>query len=155
MKQALFPGDELRQRREELGLSSADVYRRTRIPISYLDAMEQGSVAELPSMCYALGFVRTYCRYLVRDPERYCDGLRACTQPVPGRFLRRKLSSPDWSIPAWFNEAVVWLGVCLVIAAAWFAYTVLVRPNADAADSHVEAETMEMVVPPPPADLDY
>jgi hypothetical protein len=155
MKVAQFPGNELRQRREELGLSPADVYRRTRIPMPYLAAMEQGNVADLPPKCYALGFIRTYCRFLGLEPERFCDCLHACTQPPPGRFLRRHASSAGWSRPVWFNEAAAWFGVCLIIAFTWFAYTILLRPNADVTDSHVDAGAVKMVVPPAPDELDY
>ncbi len=155
MNQTDFPGDELRERREELGLSTADVYRKTRIPISYLVAMERGAVTELPPMCYAAGFVRTYCRFLKLDPERFCDCLRACTQPPPGRFLRRTSSSPAWTWPSWLNETLTWAAVCAGFLLAWFTYSAVLRPNADATDSHVEAGTTEMVLPPPPAELDF
>ena len=71
MKQTGFPGHELREQRQELGLSPSDVYRKTRIPMRYLSAMEEGDVSSLPPMCYAQGFVKTYCAFLGLDAERY------------------------------------------------------------------------------------
>jgi len=53
-------GQEIRARREELGLTFEDVYQKTRIQLSYLDALENANYEILPSPVYTLGFIRTY-----------------------------------------------------------------------------------------------
>ena len=51
-------GDRLRRLREESGLDLGDVATRTRIPLRHLEAIERSDYAALPSMTYAIGFVR-------------------------------------------------------------------------------------------------
>src|ERR1700730_9851324 len=57
-------GDELRQRREALGLDLADVAAALRIKPAYLMALEAGCFEELPAAVYAIGFMRAYADYL-------------------------------------------------------------------------------------------
>lgn len=57
-------GRVLRTAREERRLSPADVSRRLKLPIRYLEALEAGEWHELPEGSYARLFVRTYAKYL-------------------------------------------------------------------------------------------
>ena len=59
--------DELRQRREALGLDLADVAAALRIKPAYLLALEAGHPNELPGAVYAIGFIRAYADYLGLD----------------------------------------------------------------------------------------
>ncbi|MFA5964778.1 MAG: helix-turn-helix domain-containing protein [Sphingomonas sp.] len=61
----LFPksaGEKLREAREALGLSLAEIAARTRIPLRQLEAIEQSDFAQLPSITYAVGFAKAYAR---------------------------------------------------------------------------------------------
>src|SRR5260370_32992576 len=60
-------GDELRQRREALGLDLADVAATLRIKPAYLMALEAGRPEELPGPVYAIGFIRAYADHLGLD----------------------------------------------------------------------------------------
>jgi cytoskeleton protein RodZ len=60
-------GDELRQRREALGLDLADVAAVLRIKPAYLIALETGCPGDLPGAVYAIGFMRAYADYLGLD----------------------------------------------------------------------------------------
>lgn len=53
-------GQELRHRRAERGESLASVSNTTRIPVTYLHAIERLDEDALPAMGYALGYVRSY-----------------------------------------------------------------------------------------------
>ena len=55
-------GQELRGRREQRGETLAHVSKTTRIPQSYLTAIERLDKDNLPSMSYTLGYVRTYAK---------------------------------------------------------------------------------------------
>jgi cytoskeleton protein RodZ len=57
-------GDELRHRREALGLDLGEVAATLRIKPTYLAALEAGSPEELPGAVYAIGFMRAYADYL-------------------------------------------------------------------------------------------
>ena len=60
-------GDELRQRREALGLDLGEVAATLRIKPTYLAALEAGRPEELPGAVYAIGFLRAYADYLRLD----------------------------------------------------------------------------------------
>lgn len=57
-------GAELGAKRMEYGLSLKDVAEKLHIQQSYLDAIERLDKESLPTLGYALGFVRTYARFL-------------------------------------------------------------------------------------------
>ena len=60
-------GDELRQRREALGLDLAEVAATLRIKPAYLAALEAWRPNELPGAVYAVGFIRAYADHLGLD----------------------------------------------------------------------------------------
>lgn len=79
-------GASLRARRVELGLNLDEVADRLRIRRTYLTAIEDGRVDELPGPIYAVGFVRTYADYLGFQPvpavERFKAELARALQPT-------------------------------------------------------------------------
>jgi cytoskeleton protein RodZ len=79
-------GASLRARRVELGLDLNDVADRLRIRRTYLAAIEDGRVDELPGPIYAVGFLRTYADYLGFQPvpavERFKAELARALQPT-------------------------------------------------------------------------
>lgn len=146
MNPIAFPGDELRERREQLGLTPDDVFRKIRVPSQYLLALERGDFRALPSVSYTQGFLRTYCDFLGLDAPRYVHSFRTCVRPAPNRFLgmARDAGKP---LPDWAREFLAWCAICGILALCWFAYTVVVQPNADAQDGRVQAGTVELVLP--------
>ena len=60
-------GQEVRLRREGLGVTFEDVYQRTKIQPAYLDALENADYGALPGAVYTLGFIRTYLGILKFD----------------------------------------------------------------------------------------
>ena len=144
MSHLAFPGHELRARREELGFSSDDIYRRIRVPAHFVESIETGAVHALPAACYSVGFLKTYCQLLGIEPNRYVDTYQACIRPSTG-FLRR--SRPDsarkTAPPRWVHEAMAWAAVTAVIALGWFTYTVVVRPNAQPNETRAHAATAD------------
>jgi cytoskeleton protein RodZ len=60
-------GDELRRRREALGLDLGEVATTLRIRPTYLAALEAGRPDALPGAVYAIGFMRAYADYLGFD----------------------------------------------------------------------------------------
>ena len=116
-------GIELREARVALGLSYADISATTHIQAQYLGAIETLSSADLPSIGYVLGYVRTYAKALGMDgpsavarykvdsqvPENL--GMRDRPHFVP----RRKIRLPRGFFPALTVLAVagmltVWYG---------------------------------------------
>ena len=61
------PGERLRDAREAMGLSLAEVAARTRVPQRHLEALEAGDYTALPSPTYAMGFSKAYVRAVGGD----------------------------------------------------------------------------------------
>lgn len=70
-------GARLREAREALGLSRADIAARTKIAERHLTAIEESRFADLASRAYAVGFSRTYARALGLDEKEVATSLRA------------------------------------------------------------------------------
>jgi len=151
----MFPGGVLRDKRKELKLSLDEVYRKTRIPIRSLEALEEGDLGRLPAPCYAIGFLKSYCQFLELDPSSLVDSYKAMTRP-PTRFLgmsRSNVERPGG--PRWFSDVVTWGAVCLLLALGWLTYAVVLRPTADVEERSVEAGALDMVVPNASGEIDY
>lgn len=60
---------ELKTKREALGLSLADLFQRTRISVAYLQAIENNDFHLLPVSVYTKNFIKTYALALGVDSE--------------------------------------------------------------------------------------
>lgn len=60
---------ELKEKREALGLSFAELFQRTRISVTYLQAIENNDFHLLPVSVYTKNFIKTYARALGVDCE--------------------------------------------------------------------------------------
>ena len=84
---SLFPkstGDKLREAREALGLTLADIASRTRVPTRHLEAIENGEYASMPSPTYAIGFAKAYARAVGLDERAIGAEVRNNPQlPLP------------------------------------------------------------------------
>lgn len=74
-------GQSLRERRELLGLSLEDVERHTFLKQHYLQALEKGNLADLPSPVQGRGMLNNYASFLGMNAEtlllRFAEGLQA------------------------------------------------------------------------------
>lgn len=153
MRHTLFPGTVLKERREQLGHTLGGVSRAIHVPIEYIEAFELGRIDKTPGRAYAIGFLRSYCRFLELDPESFCDQYLLCTQPPksvnPFNFIRRfdKSNPVDGSYPRWLNELINWGTICLIIVVSWFAYTMVIQPIAESWKHRVEAGALEIETP--------
>ncbi len=121
-------GEDLKQQREMLGFSLEEVERNIHVRQHYLEAMESGNLAGLPSPVQGRGMLQNYAAFLGLDNEpimlRFADGLQAqlaekrAAQPIspdtrPSR--RRTNLTLLRSFPGdWF------LGAILIVAVVAF-----------------------------------
>ncbi len=70
-------GGELRARRLSLGWGLPELSQSLRIRQAYLEAIEEGRMADLPGATYALGFVRAYASALGLNGEMIAGRFRA------------------------------------------------------------------------------
>lgn len=68
-------GQQLRQARQELNLSLEQAAEETHIRLHYLEALERGDFAQLPSKAQGRGFLRAYAGYLGVDPVSLLNSL--------------------------------------------------------------------------------
>jgi cytoskeleton protein RodZ len=76
-------GNILREAREMKGLTLGDVQDEIRINSRYLQALEQGEYAALPTAVHARGFLRNYARFLDLDPNPLLERFEATLQQMP------------------------------------------------------------------------
>jgi len=80
---SLFPktvGDKLREAREGLGLTLADIANKTRVPMRHLEAIENNRLEGMASPAYAIGFTKTYARAVGLDERAIAAELRQSPQ---------------------------------------------------------------------------
>jgi len=80
---SLFPktvGDKLREAREGLGLTLADIANKTRVPMRHLEAIENNRMEGMASPAYAIGFTKTYARAVGLDDRAIAAELRQSPQ---------------------------------------------------------------------------
>ncbi len=94
----------LRERREELGLSLADIQKTTKVHSKWLVALEDGDENAFPAEAYLKGFLRSYAEAvgldglaLVQDwaerrrlEEEESEAQNAVKQPPRWRFWERR-----------------------------------------------------------------
>lgn len=155
MRENNFPGVMLRERREAKGFSIEGARARTHVPAHCLQAFESGVFDQMPEQAYAVGFLRSYCRFLDVEPESFVDQYLVCTQPKQpattlGVVKRSTASKNDVvarTYPLWINDLITWGAVCAVILLGWLTYTMLVRPLAENVKDRVEAGAIEVEPP--------
>jgi hypothetical protein len=138
-------GGELRQAREERGVSLDEAEKATRIKGRYLKALEVNDWASLPTQVQARGFLRNYAVYLGLDGEqvmaKYSQATRsaevslpapaAAASPVPttredGAVFRPRDIDIDGkpTAPSWLSSDVV-IGVALALVVALVGFGLL------------------------------
>jgi cytoskeleton protein RodZ len=113
-------GAELRGARQEHGWDLDELAASLRIRASYLEAIEDGRIADLPGNAYALGFLRTYAATLGLDPDDVSRRFRAEVAEVNAKTeLTFPAPVPDRGVPA---GAVVLIGLMLAVGAyvGWY-----------------------------------
>ncbi|MCW5723398.1 MAG: helix-turn-helix domain-containing protein [Maricaulaceae bacterium] len=133
----LSAGERLREARVKLGLTLDSAAARTRIKRDYLEALETMDPRGLPSRAYAIGYLRTYARFLglkddaiVEQFKREADCATGRAQPTAPKEKK------EIRVPRGVFGAVMILSG--VLAAGWWYV------------SHVESDGAFADVPPPP-----
>ncbi len=135
-------GAEMRAARQRLGWGVSELAASLRIRPQYLEAIEDGRVADLPGTTYALGFIRAYGNALGLPGAEYATRFRAEGGPANKRTeLAFPVPVPQRGVPA---GAVVLLGMLVVAAAygGWYYYSADQRTP-----SHVVAALPERLAP--------
>jgi len=125
----------LKAKREALGLSLKDVFRRTRVSVAYLEAIENGDFHLLPESIYAKNFIKSYARVLDIDSklilagyENYLNSLNILENLPPedfpdkvSFFTRIAHCGPFWGI----------VSILIVIVSVMWLISMQYRPATD------------------------
>ena len=116
-------GADLRAARLRLGLALPDAAAKLRIRQSFLEAVEDGRLEDLPGPVYAVGFARAYAVLLGLDAAAVARRFR----PEPDAAARKAeldfpAPAPERGVPA---GVAVLLGTLLVVAAyaGWYRFS--------------------------------
>lgn len=110
-------GDKLRAARASVGLDLADIATKTRIPQRHLAAIEQGDYSALPSITYAVGFVKAYARAVGADEVDLAKSLRVeLDQDGESRHIQQDddIADPARVPPRW----LAWTAAVVVLLVA-------------------------------------
>lgn len=138
-------GRELRQQRETLGLTLAEVERYTRLRSHYIIALEEGRIDELPSPVQGRGMLSNYAAFLNLDEEkvmlRFAEGLQVRrVERIPKQDPQALLTAkkrPARQAPLWRRfltpDLIFGIGVAAIILffALWTASRITAQSNAE------------------------
>jgi cytoskeleton protein RodZ len=146
-------GAELRAARLRLGWALPDVAVKLRIRLCFLEAIEDGRVADLPGNAYAVGFLRAYATALGLDAGEVARRFRAEAHAVNRKTeLAFPAPVPDRGVPA---GAVVLLGALLMAGAyaGWYRFSGDVQPSSEVVAPVPDrlAPLADRVAPDPPS----
>lgn len=113
-------GADLRAARERVGCTLPAMAAHLRIRLPYLEAIEDGRIADLPGNAYAMGFVRTYASSLGLDADEISRRFRAEAAEVNRKTeLSFPVPVPERGVPA---GAMMLLGLVLAVGAyvGWY-----------------------------------
>jgi hypothetical protein len=79
-------GSELKAARQSRKITLETVSQRTKIPVKYLEALEENHFDVFPSHTYAKGFIRAYAKVVGMDPMVLTRQFNAEIQPVEVRI---------------------------------------------------------------------
>ncbi|WP_315763225.1 helix-turn-helix domain-containing protein [Sphingomonas sp. Y38-1Y] len=149
-------GDRLRAAREAAGLTLADVGQRTRIPLRHLEAIETSTYGSLPSITYAMGFVRAYARTVGADEVSLAGDLRgelSTTWAPKARHEPYALAEPARLPPRGLALAGVFVAVLILAGVAlWYGTSIFRGEEApQVAAVPVDASPVQPAAVPQPA----
>lgn len=124
---ANWPGQRLREAREELKLSRQDVARKLRLDADLIQALEDNDREALPAQTYLVGYLRSYARLLNLPVESIIADSRVNLQPTS--TLRPQ--NIDYRDPQRFEalQRLVLLGVLLILVLGFGYWLISLQPE--------------------------
>jgi cytoskeletal protein RodZ len=142
-------GDDLRLQRLALGLSREEAYKKFRVPLTFISAIEEGRIDDLPAPIFTRGFVKTYCEALGLSPDAVINAYEDHIHRPQLRGLSRLRAANRADRPAWLDDAIMWAAIVGIVLFGWVSYSLLVRPGTSGSETHVQAESVELPIDDP------
>lgn len=113
---AVNVGKTLREAREKLGLSVADVANRIKFAAKQIEWLEDDDYARLPEAAFVRGFVRSYARLVELDPAQLLATLPSShIQPSSGQGVKSVEIPMPTALTA-RRHNIIWLVAALAVA---------------------------------------
>ena len=152
---AVSLGKTLREARERIGLSVADVAHQIKFAPRQIEALEADDFQRLPEMTFVRGFVRSYARILQLDaqpllaflPQTNADS--APLVPVSVEVPFPSAHSPQRQNLIWLGAALL-LSVLVVAFAVWHFTTPLAKPEVAKVETPVPLPAKMQITPASP-----
>ncbi|MFZ2303046.1 MAG: RodZ domain-containing protein [Gallionella sp.] len=148
-------GKMLREARERIGLSVADVANQIKFAPRQIEALEADDFQHLPEMTFVRGFVRSYAKILDMDVQPLLAALPQTNVPaMPLIPISVEVPFPDARSVNWQN--LIWLGITLLLAvlvvafAVWHYTTPVSQPEAAQVEVPVSLPSKMEVIPASP-----
>lgn len=105
-------GSRLREARESMGLSIADVAGQIKFAPRQIEALEAGDLERLPEMAFVRGFVRSYAKILKLDAQELL-AILSPVQSTPGDLTPVLVNVPYPDANLAHRHNLIWLGLAL------------------------------------------
>ncbi|HZW87142.1 MAG TPA: RodZ domain-containing protein [Gallionella sp.] len=109
------PGHTLREARERLGLSVADVAHQIKFAPRQIEALEADDFQHLPQSTFLRGFIRSYAKLLQLDAQPLLAALPN-VEPAPEQNIPASVEVPFPTMQAAHRQNLIWLSAALVVA---------------------------------------
>ena len=137
-------GRELREAREALGISVAEMANALRIRSVHIDSLEGGRFDELPGRPYTLGFARSMATHLGLDPDAVSMRLR---DEVTGAAAPVELIFPESTEDKRLSRAG-WIAISLALVAVAYGAWLALSPRRDVGPPEFAAVRSNANTPP-------
>lgn len=145
MKDRSCRGTDLRLEREARDLSQEEVFRKLRIPLEFIRQIESGELGDVVANTYTIGFAKTYCSFLGRNPESHIADMRPIRARNKGLIdqANKALHAESSERPVWLTEAMMWATIIGIIALGWATYSLVVQSKPTDAANQVQADSID------------
>lgn len=116
-------GRKLREARERIGLSVADVAHQIKLAPRQIEALESDDYGHLPEMAFVRGFVRSYAKILHLDAVPLLEALPQQPEPV-AQLMPSSVEVPFPSPLSSQRQNLILLGAALLLAVVVVAFAV-------------------------------
>ena len=110
-------GTVLREAREQLGLSLADVESRLKFASRQIEALEGDNFTRLPEISFVRRFVRSYAKLLQLDPAPLLASLSVHPAQPSLQTASVAIDVPYPNIYVTRRNNIIWLSTCLIVIA--------------------------------------
>lgn len=146
-------GKMLREARERLGLTVADVAGQIKFAPRQIEALEADDYPRLPETAFLRGFIRSYAKILHLDANTLLAALPQ-KKAAPVELSPELVGDPFPNVQSVLRQNYIWLGAALLLAiiavvfALWHLTSPPAEPKPELVESQISLPAESQVAPP-------